>query len=97
MLTNRRRRGPLIFNITLIRRGRIIHHKKDGARTQSKELTRGTTELVQHFCFIGGDHIGARSLLDINSIWFGNIARLSCGEEECILLVQMISTWPSLR
>ncbi len=35
--------------------------------TQSNELARGNTELVQHFhSFIGGVHIGARALLDIN-------------------------------
>ncbi len=37
---------------------------------ESKEITRGTTEL--HVV-----HIGARALLDINLIWFGYIARLS--------------------
>jgi hypothetical protein len=36
-----------------------------------------TTELVQHFSPIGGVHIGARALLDINLIEFGYIARLS--------------------
>ncbi len=47
-----------------------------GVNSQSNELTRGTTELVQHsaLSFIGGVHIGARVLLDINLIWFGYIA-----------------------
>jgi hypothetical protein len=46
--------------------------------SQSNELATGITELVQHFhSFIGGVHIGARALLDINLIWFGYIARLS--------------------
>jgi hypothetical protein len=46
-------------------------------------------DLVQHF------HIAARALLDINLIRFRYIARLSHwggGEEEGILLVQIIST-----
>ncbi len=43
---------------------------------QSNELTRGTSELVPHFRLIGGVHIEARTLLDINLIWFRYIARL---------------------
>jgi hypothetical protein len=42
---------------------------------------RGTTELVQHFCFLGGVHIGARALLDINLIWFGYTLGYPTGEE----------------
>jgi hypothetical protein len=34
----------------------------------SNVLTGGTTELVQHFSFIGGVDIGARALVDINLI-----------------------------
>jgi hypothetical protein len=32
-------------------------------RSQSTELTRGPPELVQHFSFIGGVHIGTRALM----------------------------------
>ncbi len=45
-------------------------------KPQSNELTRGTTELFPHFRLIGGVHIEARALLDINFIWFGYIAHL---------------------
>jgi len=55
------------------------------AQPQSNELTRGTTELVQHFRLLGGVHICARVLLDINLIWLGYLTRL-------ISLVQIIST-----
>jgi hypothetical protein len=59
---------------------------------EEDELIRGTTELVQHFRLLGGVHIGARALLDINLIWF-DMARLSqWGGGGCFLLVQMIST-----
>jgi hypothetical protein len=38
----------------------------------------GLLSLVQpFFSYVGGVHIGARALLDINLIWFGYIARLS--------------------
>jgi hypothetical protein len=35
-------------------------------RPQSKELTRGPPELVQHFRFIGGVRIGVRALHVLN-------------------------------
>ncbi len=44
---------------------------------QSNELTRGPLEIVHHFRFKGGVHIGARALHVLNLIWFGYIARLS--------------------
>jgi hypothetical protein len=49
-----------------------------------------TVELL--LLVIGGLHIGARALLDINVIWFGYIARLSRGGGG-ILLVQVISRY----
>jgi hypothetical protein len=39
--------------------------------SQSKELTRGPRELVQHFRLQGGVHIGARALHFLTLIWFG--------------------------
>jgi hypothetical protein len=65
----------------------------DGLLPQSYELTRGTTELVQHFRFKGGVHIGARALLEINLKWFGYIA-VPLGRRG-LLLVQMITVLPA--
>jgi hypothetical protein len=44
---------------------------------QSNELTRGTSELVQHLRLQGVVYIAARALLDIIFLWFGYIACLS--------------------
>jgi hypothetical protein len=41
---------------------------------------------------IGGVHIGARAVLDINLIWLDSIARLSQWGGGGALLVQMTST-----
>ncbi len=60
-----------------------VHRNK----ARSNELTRGPPELVQHFRFIGGVHIGARALHVLNLMWFGYIARGN-------FLVQIISTCP---
>jgi hypothetical protein len=47
-------------------------------RSQSNELTRGTTDFFgAALSFLKGGHIGVRALLFINLIWFGYIARLS--------------------
>jgi hypothetical protein len=62
----------------------------DGMLPQSYELTRGTTELVQHFR-LEGEFIGVRALLDINLKWFGCIT-FPVGRRGDILLVQMIIT-----
>jgi hypothetical protein len=45
--------------------------------SQSKEFTRGTPAVSSAPSFIGGFHIGARTLHVLNLIWFGAIARLS--------------------
>ncbi len=59
---------------------------------QSNELTRGTTELLQHFRLYGEFTMGARAMFDVNLIWFVYITRLSRGGEGDNLLVRMIST-----
>ncbi len=56
-----------------------------GDKAQSNELTA--------LSFLGGVHIGVRSMLDINLIWFGYTVRLSKWRRRGILLVQMISTF----
>ncbi len=60
-------------------------------KPQSTELTRGPSELVQHF--------GARALHVLNLTWFGNLSRLyPSGEEGGNILVQMIFTcFPTCR
>jgi hypothetical protein len=60
------------------------------AGSQSKELTRGPPELVQHFHLKGGVHIGARALHILN-LRFGCIAYPS-GEDRGNFLVQVIFT-----
>jgi hypothetical protein len=67
---------------------------------QSTELTRGPPELVQHFLFIGGVHIGARALhvLNFTCTVYGLAVSLShpSGEEGDNFLVQNDFYLPSL-
>jgi hypothetical protein len=48
-----------------------LHQQNDDSPDQSKELTRGPPELLQHFSFIGGVHIGARALhvVKFDMVW----------------------------
>jgi hypothetical protein len=50
---------------------RCFFEQCSGSRAHSKELTRRPPELLQHFSYIGGVHIGARALHVLNFIWFG--------------------------
>jgi hypothetical protein len=52
----------------------------------------GTAISLTFFYSVGGVHIGARALLDMNFIWFGYIARLFQLGGGGISFVQMIST-----
>ncbi len=62
-----------------------------GLRPQSNELTKGTTELVQHFRLLGSSH----RRKSLTQIWYGLAISLaySSGEADGILPVQMISTY----
>jgi hypothetical protein len=51
--------------------------------SQSTDLYRYTTELVQHFTY-RGVHIGVRTLLDINLVWFAYIALAYLRGEEVV-------------
>ncbi len=67
-----KQRFDYIFYTGSTQVGKIV-----GYDLMGKELTRGPPELVQHFVYIGGAHIGARALPILNLIWFGQISRLS--------------------